>query len=106
MAGLRVTLWLVPAEEVKVIPMMVTWRLRMEGLAGRVSATMVTLTEPLPLPVQLEVQAVLVPLHELRAMAVNRVRKTSVLGDFIRHPTSDRTVTPHTWCAERAGALG
>ncbi len=78
----------------------------MEGLAGRVSATMVTLTEPLPLPVQLEVQAVLVPLHELRAMAVNRVRKTSVLRDFIRHPTSDRTVIPHTWCAERAGALG
>src|ERR1700682_2389826 len=51
-AGFRLTVVEVPEDVVNLIDAIVTGKVRSEGLAGRVSATMVTAPEPLPVPPQ------------------------------------------------------
>jgi hypothetical protein len=81
----------VPAELTRAIPVMVTLNVKREGLAGRVSATMVRLTVPVP-----EVQVVQTvpgfgPLQELTEMATSKRmgRNKRVLMRFMWHPTTE-----------------
>ncbi len=83
MGALRVTLFWIFAEVVKVIPVIVTCRLRRDGWAGRVSATIMTLIEPVPPPPP----GFFRPLHAEKESAVSKRIKKRVLLRFIWHPT-------------------
>lgn len=84
----------VAVEEVTVTPNMTTLKLRIEGCAGRVSATKVKLRLAWPPPLQLTVQTTLFgPLHEesVRAASKRAGRNKRVLLRFMRHPTTDKS---------------
>jgi len=89
--GVRVS---VAVEEVTVTPKMTTLKLRIEGCAGRVSATKVKLRLAWPPPPQLTVQTTpFGPLHEesVRAASKRPGRNKGVLLRFMRHPTTDKS---------------
>jgi hypothetical protein len=73
-----------PPEVIRAIPVTVTLKVKREGLAGSVSATMVKLTEPVP-PPQLTVQTVpdLGPAQEEKVKEASESRKSRALLQFI-----------------------
>src|SRR5579864_3252302 len=87
---------LVPVEEVRVIPLMVTLKLTSPRFAGGVSATRtrLTLAVPLPPPPPPPPPPPLPlgrPLQAPKGMHTTRIRKRKALEDFIGYPTLHKT---------------
>ena len=73
------------------MPRMLTLNERIDGFAGRVSATRVRLTVAVPPPVQLVVQGPLSPLQEeTKKTVINSTgKKRRVFLRFMLHPTTE-----------------
>ena len=71
------------------MPTMVTLNERIDGFAGRESATRVKLTVALPPPPQLTVQTVLGPLQAAKEKIASKRTRNRALFRFIVHPTPD-----------------
>src|SRR5579872_2522082 len=81
---------LVPVEEVRVMPLMVTLKLTSPRFAGGVSATRTRLTLAVPLPPPPPPPPPLPlgkPLQAPKGMHTTRIRKRKALEDFIGYPT-------------------
>ena len=78
----------VPPEVTSAIPVMVTLKVTKEGLAGRVSATMVRLTVPVPPQLEMHMVPVLGPLQAASDKAASRRtgRSDRALLRFMWHP--------------------
>jgi hypothetical protein len=79
----------VEVEEVTVTPMMLAWKLRIVGLAGRVSATIVKLRLAVPPQFTVQMTLPLGPLQEDKEKAANKKTRRRALLRFIKHPTTD-----------------
>src|SRR6266436_331277 len=94
-AGCKV--WAEPLAGVRTIPTIETLKERIDGFAGRVSATRVKLTVASPPPPQLTVQTVLGPLQAAREKEASKRTTSRTLFRFIRHPTLDLVCVCHPW---------
>jgi len=80
----------VPPDVTSAIPVIVTLKITREGLAGSVSATMVTATVPLPPQLVVQTVPVLGPLQAARVKVSRRTgRKRIALLRFMWPPTTE-----------------
>src|SRR6266480_576862 len=90
-AGFRLTVVAVPEAGVNVTDAIVTWKVSSAGLAGSVSATMVTATVPVLPQLEMQMVPVLGPLQAASDKAASRRtgRKKIALLRFMWPPTTE-----------------